>query len=280
MTPLRQAGAFVGITYVLALTVALLLPHQELAPMLTIFAPVLAVAITTTFLCRRGERRRAWAEIGWRCTWRTLLLALAIPVGFAAVSFGTAVLLGVARYPLPQITAESVLDLSVELVLGSLLIVGEEIGWRGFLLARLATVMPRGRAWLVTGAFHACFHLPLLLLTTTYQSAGNRLIVVPCVLVTITLAGVVYGWIRDLSGGIWAVSVLHNTFNTIFEMLTVSAVTGSVATLAYVTTETGVVTMIAVGAVAVLLLRRDRAHGSPYNEPSGDVLRGRRLSAE
>ena len=149
------------------------------------------------------------------------------------------------------------------MVLGSLLILGEEIGWRGFLLQRMAMVLPRGRAWLATGAFHAVFHLPLLLLTTTYQSAGNRLIVVPLVMVSITFAGVGYAWIREQSGGIWAVGVMHNTFNTIFEMLTVSAVAGSAATLAYVTTETGVVTMITVGAVGAGLLKLRRSTPQP-----------------
>ena len=35
--------------------------------------------------------------------------------------------------------------------------------------------MTSGRlAAVATGAIHAVFHLPLLLITTTYQSAGNR----------------------------------------------------------------------------------------------------------
>jgi hypothetical protein len=46
------------------------------------------------------------------------------------------------------------------------------------------------RAALVTGAFHGIFHLPLLLIATTYQSEGKRWIVVPMVMVTLTLAGV------------------------------------------------------------------------------------------
>ena len=42
----------------------------------------------------------------------------------------------------------------------------------------------------MTGAFHAIFHLPLLLLTTTYQNKGKHSMIVPMVMITLTLAGV------------------------------------------------------------------------------------------
>ena len=57
-----------------------------------------------------------------------------------------------------------------------------------FLLVRLGVVMSGRRAALAAGACHALFHLPLLTLTTTYQSAGNRWIVVPMVMATLTSA--------------------------------------------------------------------------------------------
>jgi membrane protease YdiL (CAAX protease family) len=258
MSPFRQAAIYIGTTYALALAVALLFPHNNLAQLLTMITPVLAVAATITFTCRRGERRRAWAGIGWRTSPRALLLALILPAAIAAVSFGAAVALGVARFPKSPVTGDTAFDLTISLILGSLLVLGEEIGWRGFLLSRLTTALTRRRAWLVTGALHAVFHLPLLLLTTTYQSEGNRLIILPMVLATITLSGVAYGWIRELSGGVWAPSVLHNAFNTFFETLAAGAVAGSAATLAYVTTETGIFTLLTVAAVATWLLRRAR----------------------
>jgi hypothetical protein len=51
-------------------------------------------------------------------------------------------------------------------------------------LFRLGAVMSGRRAALATGACHTVFHLPLLTLTTTYQAAGNRWIVVPMVMMT------------------------------------------------------------------------------------------------
>ena len=46
--------------------------------------------------------------------------------------------------------------------------------------------MPARSAAVLTGACHAIYHVPLLTLTTTYQYAGSRWIVVPMVIVTIT----------------------------------------------------------------------------------------------
>ena len=136
------------------------------------------------------------------------------------------------------------------------MLLGEEIGWRGYLLFRLAEVISGRQAALLTGAFHAIFHLPLLLLTTTYQSAGNRWIVVPMVMVTLTLAGVWYGWLRLWSGSIWPVSLSHSAFNNLMEGVAGVAIATSPATMAYVTTETGAATMIIMVLIAGYLLTR------------------------
>jgi uncharacterized protein len=152
-----------------------------------------------------------------------------------------------------------VLDLVIGVLVFGVIFLGEEIGWRGFLLLRFGAVMSGRRAALATGACHAVFHLPLLTLTTTYQSAGNRWIVVPMVMVTLTLAGVWYGWLRLWSGSIWPVSLSHSTFNNVLDGGSGLAIATSPAAMAYTTTETGVVTLLIVLATAVYLLTRRAA---------------------
>jgi uncharacterized protein len=97
----------------------------------------------------------------------------------------------------------AVLNIIVTIIIFAVVFLGEEIGWRGYLLFRVAELTSGRRAALVTGVFHGIFHLPLLLLTTTtYQGEGKRWIVIPMVMVTLTLAGVWYGWLRLWSGSI------------------------------------------------------------------------------
>jgi CAAX protease family protein len=255
---LREAGVFLGITYGLALVIAIALPRAGIAPLISIAVPVIAVAITVLVTLPRGERRAAWAEVGFgRPSWRALLVAVAGPVVIIGLSFGIAAALGVVRFAAPD--GGWALNLVIGILVFGVILLGEEIGWRGFLLLRFRAVMPGRRAVLATGACHAAFHLPLLTLTTTYQAAGNRWIVVPMVMVTLTLAGVWYGWLRLWSRSIWPVSLSHSAFNNVGEGAVGLAITTSPVAMAYTTTETGVVTMLIVLVTAVYLLTRRAA---------------------
>jgi uncharacterized protein len=255
---LRQVGIFLAVAYVLELAVALALPHAGVAPLISIAVPAVAVAVTVLGTVRPGRRRAAWADVGFGWpSWRALLAAVVGPVVITAVSFGVAAALGVVRFAVPGGTIGRDLALmAVSVVAFAVVFLGEEVGWRGFLLARLCAVLPARRAVLVAGACQAAFHLPLLTLTTTYQLLGSRWIVVPTVMVTLTLAGVWYGWLRLWSGSIWPVTLSHSAFNHLMEGAAGVAVATSPVAMAYTTTETGVVTLLVVLATAVYLRTR------------------------
>jgi uncharacterized protein len=268
--PLRQAAVFLGITYLLALAIALALPHAGIAPLISIAVPVVAVGLTIALCVPRGQRRAEWAAVGFgRPGWRALVLAVVGPVVLIGISFAVAAAVGVVSFPaLGWGLGTASVNFLVSTAVFGVLFLGEEIGWRGFLLLRLAEVLSGRRAALVTGAFHAVFHLPLLLLTTTYQSAGSRWIVVPMVMVSLTMAGVWYGWLRAWSGSIWPVTFSHAGFNNAVDGFSGAAIASSPATMAYVTTETGVVTMVLVIILAGYLLIR-RAADFDQLRPTG-----------
>jgi membrane protease YdiL (CAAX protease family) len=259
--PLRQVTVFLVVAYGLALAIALALPHAGIAPLISILVPLGAAALTIALAVPRGERRAVWATVGLaRLGGRGLVAAVAGPAVIVGLSFGVAAAFGVVRFPGPDggLGADLV-RVVLTTVVFAVVFLGEEIGWRGFLLFRLGELTSGRRAALLTGAFHAAFHLPLLLLTTTYQSAGSRWVVVPMVMVTLTLAGVWYGWLRLWSGSIWPVSLSHSAFNNIVETVGGAAIATSPAAMAYVTTETGVATMGTMVVVAAYLLTRRAA---------------------
>jgi len=252
---LRQAGVFLAVTYALALAIALALPNAGIAPLISIPVPVIAVAITMLATLPRDQRRAAWAGVGFGFpSWRSLLVAVVGPAVIVALSFAIASAVGVVGMEAPD--GGRVLNLVLVIAAFGVIFLGEEIGWRGFLLLRFGAVMSGRRAALATGACHALFHLPLLTLTTTYQSAGNRWIVVPMVMVTLTLAGVWYAWLRLWSRSIWPVSLSHGAFNNFMEVAAGLAITTSPVAMAYTTTETGVVTLLIVAVTAGYLLTR------------------------
>lgn len=88
---------------------------------------------------------------------------------------------------------------------------GEELGWRGWLLPKL---LPLGvvPAILISGVIWGLWHAPLVLLGYNYPLAPGWLGVLMmcgmCILI-----GAVFSWLRIRSGTVWAPALAHGTFN-------------------------------------------------------------------
>jgi membrane protease YdiL (CAAX protease family) len=261
---LRQAALFMAIALGLALAVAVIAPKTgELAPMISIAIPLIAVAIVITWTIPAGRRLEAWREVRFglgRSGWRWIGIAVALPAVLAVVSFTVAAAVGVVRFDPSRIGVPDLLDLLFMLVVFSVVFLGEEIGWRGFLLPRLATAMPFGRAALAAGLAQGTFHLPLYLIGATYMAAGSRWVVVPLAMVSFTFGGVFYAWLWQGSHSIWPVAVGHIAFNAFFSTLGNVSVVVSPVGLPYLTNETGAITAALIVVAAFVLLRRSRVY--------------------
>jgi len=87
---------------------------------------------------------------------------------------------------------------------------GEELGWRGWLLPKL---LPLGRwpAILAVGVLWGVWHAPIILLGHNYPDApvaGVFLFVPFCV-----VWGVLHGWVRLVSDSVWPPALMHGTLN-------------------------------------------------------------------
>jgi membrane protease YdiL (CAAX protease family) len=88
---------------------------------------------------------------------------------------------------------------------------GEELGWRGWLLPRLMRLgtVP---ALLLSGVIWGLWHAPLILLGYNYPAApgwlGLTMMVGMCILV-----GAVFGWLRLRSESVWPAALAHGAFN-------------------------------------------------------------------
>jgi len=269
--PIREAMIFVGLSFLIAVLIALALPHAELAVMLSALIPVFSVGIMTFTVFRRGERKAMWAGIGLqRAGWRWWPAAIAAPIVVVAIAYGVAVVFGVAelRSPaglLPWLSANGI-AFGINVLVAVIVIMGEEIGWRGFLLPRLQTALPRRSAAVVTGFIHGLFHLPLILLTTVYENIGSRWIVAPMVVVVITGGGVLYAWLRDHSGSVWPANVAYVTVNILFGVGASVTIAASPVALEYVAGEGGFATADAVWLIAGALLLAKSQWGGPVRD--------------
>ncbi|WP_238589147.1 CPBP family intramembrane glutamic endopeptidase [Pseudonocardia sp. HH130629-09] len=136
------------------------------------------------------------------------------PADFTGVSGFRQVLqdqTGTAPGSVGVIVAVQLALIPVAAFVGVLPALGEEIGWRGWLLPKL---MPLGPvpAILVSGVIRGIWHAPVLLLGYNYPDAPGWLAVasmsVMCVLV-----GAVLGWLRLRSGSVWPAALGHSAFN-------------------------------------------------------------------
>lgn len=249
----RDTCAYLALVTGGSIAVALALSRSTAAPALSAIVPV-AVLLTLTPILGRST----WSNLGLAHSGlRRWPVALAVPAVVAAFAYGIGVLTGVVRKVAdPQVGW--LLPLVFSVVFGTVLVLGEEVGWRGFMLPRLQTITSPRSAAVVTGLAHALVHLPLILLTTTYNSQGSRWIVAPLTVVTITAAGVFYGWLRDSSGSIWPAAIAHSAGNALVGSIAVAANPAVAASAAHLTGEGGVLPAVSMSAVAVLLLVRAR----------------------
>jgi membrane protease YdiL (CAAX protease family) len=254
LTEIQKGWIFYVIALVLALLVALFGPPGtdaiQIFNMLTVTVAVLLMLLVIT---PDGYHKAGWAQLALhRAGWRYWPLALLAPPAVLVASYAAATLIGVVSW---RFESDAVINLAINLVIASFFAFFEEIGWRGYMLPKLASGYPRMAPALV-GFLHGVWHLPLMLLTTAYNPAGNRLIVVPLFLAILTVAGILYGYLRNASGSLWPVVIAHGTFNAVLGALAGAAVVGNPNTAAYLTGETGVFTLVALVIVAGALVRR------------------------
>ena len=114
---------------------------------------------------------------------------------------------------------------------------GEELGWRGFLVPELNRWLGFHRAAILSGAIWAIWHWPLVIWGG--YNAGTPLLYGLCCLTLMTVSsGVWSAWLRLRSGSIWPCFVMHAVHNAIIQRF-FDRVTIDTGHTKYFTTEFG-----------------------------------------
>lgn len=260
LTNSQKALFFYAITITLAIAVALMdgIVGDLVLP-LSMLTPILAVLIMLLVVTRDGYTRSGWAGLGLHRSGRQAwVFAILVPLPVLLFSYGIAWSTGVARLVIPSGVGplpDYLLNLVASLAIGLIFTLGEEIGWRGYLLPRLLPLGSRP-AMLLSGFLHGAFHLPLILLTSFYHGEGNRLIIVPLLLITFSIAGIAYGYLRLSTNSVWPAALTHLAFNTYWAYLSDLSVAASPLALEYLAGESGVLTILSLTAVILWLFIR------------------------
>lgn len=248
LTDLTKAAIFYGLTFTLVLSVALLSRGggSDLAQILSMLTPTVALLLMLLVVTRDSRERSAWRSLGLgKAGLRLWPAAFLLPVLVLSVAY---VILWGTGYATAAMPADrSLPDLAIKTVMNFVVIfvfaLAEEIGWRGYLLPHLLSLGAR-RAALLTGLLHGLFHLPLLLLTPFYHSDGNRLIVIPLFLLSLTMAGAIYGYLRLTTASVWPSAIAHTTLNTAWNLLSTLTVASSPLAAEYLAGESGLLPLV------------------------------------
>lgn len=171
---------------------------------------------------------RPLREIGWRWSWRYTALAYALPLLYGALAYAATWGLGLggfpnleflhsleARFGAPPAGALSKFLLfqgTVGVLLSCVTGLGEEIGWRGFLVPELSRRMPLSGVALVSGAIWAAWHYPILLFAD-YNGGTHPWYSLACFTVLVLGISFVFAWLRLRSGSVWPAAILHGSHN-------------------------------------------------------------------
>jgi membrane protease YdiL (CAAX protease family) len=203
--------------------------------------------------------------MGWVTDWpRWLVVSYLVPPALGLVVYGLVWLSGIGGFNpsgmvldpsihmgLPQTVA---LLVTVGVLSGVFFTLGEEIGWRGFLVPELARVTTFTRTAVISGAAWSIYHYPLILFSD-YHGAAPKAFALVVFTWMIVASSFVYAWLRLKSGTVWTGVILHASHNLfvqqIFDPLTIDR-----GRTTYVTTEFGVGLALAYTLVALYFWRR------------------------
>ena len=235
---------------------------------LLMWSPAFA-AFASCFLLRRDVATLGWS---WRPA-RYELWAYLLPIGYAlpvylacwfAVrgSFGFAdfATKAAAAFGFPNAPHIAALLLaipsyaSVGVISAMARALGEEIGWRGFLLPRLVGRFGFTAGCFVSGIIWALWHYPALLLAD-YNAGTPKPYALACFTVMVFGASFVFGWFRMKSGSLWPAAMLHASHNLVIQAI-FDRCTRPVGSALYVTTEFGFGLALTIGACAVYFWTR------------------------
>ncbi len=252
LTDPAKGFVYFAIAFVLTIIVSLMAPLLGNATMiLHMYSPTVAVLLMLLVVTRDGYARDGWLGLGLnRAGLRSWPVAIVMPFAVVALVYVCVWLLGIGSPALPEgwTLADVPGEFAVGLLISCVFALGEEIGFRGYLLPRL---LPLGttRALLLSGFLHGIWHFPLILIAGALPIAGSWLIAGPIFLALMTAAGVIYGYLRLTSGSVYPPTLAHGVINTSLDFFKRFTVTTTPIALTYLAGETGLI-MLAVTTLA------------------------------
>ncbi|HLH25902.1 MAG TPA: CPBP family intramembrane glutamic endopeptidase [Chloroflexota bacterium] len=204
-------------------------PRSVVVLVVSMYAPALGVLAAWRLADRPALRL---SGVRRRGPWRAYLWAYLLIPALLILGAALCVLVGVQRVdptfslvreqferlgrpappppPMPVALFMALPAFVVAPALNVLATIGEELGWRGYLWARLQPLGPR-RAALLIGVIWGVWHAPLIAIGYNYPGSP---VLGPLLMVGFTVVyGVALAWLRARSGSVWPAALAHGAIN-------------------------------------------------------------------
>jgi uncharacterized protein len=270
MNNYAKASIFYAMTLAQSVTIALFLTPilGSYSLPVVMMTPLVSVLIMKLVITREGYHRGGWADLGLSTIGlKTWGLALGLPFLILLVSYGAVWMLGLAGVGVPQNVADVLLSALINLGAALVLCVGEETGWRGYLFPKLMGLGLKP-ALLLSGLLQGLWHVPFIVFTTVYHSDGNPWLVIPLFISTMSVAGVLFGYLRVKSGSTWPAVVAHAIFNTYWTLFNAVTIGATALATEYLAGETGLFTLVGIIVSATILVRQLEGRSTAIAQPA------------
>jgi membrane protease YdiL (CAAX protease family) len=142
---------------------------------------------------------------------------------------------------------------------------GEEIGWRGFLVPELAKVTSFPMVALISGLMWAAYHYPVLLFGS-YNAGGPAWFGLSCFTVMVVADSFILAWLTLRSQSLWPAAISHASHNLFIQSI-FTPLTRDTGPTRYIIDEFGVGLVVTVGIGALVAWRlQGRGLGQPTTD--------------
>ncbi|MGH9756063.1 MAG: lysostaphin resistance A-like protein [Blastocatellia bacterium] len=187
----------------------------------TITPSLVALALTERADGRAGTRALLCRVVQWRAGARWYVFAIGY---MAAIKLAVALLHRLATGAWPPFGQQAWFIMVAAIVFSTPVQAGEEIGWRGYALPRLASRLGFARASLALGVIWACWHLPLFIIPGTDTSGQSF----PVYLLQVTALSVAMAWLYwRTNGGLLLAMLMHAAINNTKDIVPSAVLAGA-----------------------------------------------------
>jgi membrane protease YdiL (CAAX protease family) len=179
-------------------------------------------------------------------------VAFLIPILYLGISYSAYWFIDKGSFG-GQLYTNSILMLLILMPSTFITALGEEIGWRGFLLPKMSEIWGTRTAIVLSGAIWSVWHFPLML-AGLYQTGTPVWYQLSVFTVEIIAMGGILAFMRLKSDSVWPAAILHMSHNY-FDQVIFGPLTNSGISV-YFVGETGIITAITLIVVVLIIKRR------------------------